>query len=322
LQNGLAALTRGCGLYDAIERAFLKLTGSDRVRWLNGMVTNNVRDLAPNHGVYAFVLNPQGHILGDVHVFNRGDFILVTTGQAQTTKLVATFEHYIIMDDVEVTDISKELSALVLMGSMSKEVLRQAGIDASELRALEIRDLSWRGDSIVLVRGDEAISTGFEIWGAPAILTPLREELVRAGATPVSRESIEAYRIAQGIPRYGLDIRERDLPQETSQSQALNFSKGCYIGQEIVERIRSRGNVHRQFTGFDVEGSLPASGTKIQAEGKDVGEITSTAALPLIGRERRVALGYIRRELAVPGKVLQAGDTTLVVAALPFTGIL
>jgi len=101
----------------------------------------------------------------------------------------------------------------------------------------------------------------------------------------------------------------------------VHFSKGCYIGQEIVERIRSRGNVHRKFTGFEVQGPLPAVGTKIQADGRDVGEITSTASLPLGSGERPVALGYIRREIATPGRQVQAGSSQLSVAALPFSEV-
>ena len=107
------------------------------------------------------------------------------------------------------------------------------------------------------------------------------------------------------FPRYGQDIRERDLPQETEQQRALNFSKGCYVGQEIVERIRSRGNVHRKFTGFTVRmRRLAAVGTKIQAQGKDVGEITSSASFPRPLASKRWRLGYLRRELAGPVKKL------------------
>ena len=107
---------------------------------------------------------------------------------------------------------------------------------------------------------------------------------MRAGARPVGTAALDLLRIAAGIPRYGIDIRERDLPQETEQERALNFSKGCYVGQEIVERIRSRGQVRRKFTGFEVNGPLPAPGSKVLVEGKDVGEITSAASLPLSGR--------------------------------------
>ena len=140
------------------------------------------------------------------------------------------------------------------------------------------------------------------------------EALVKAGARPVGTAALDLLRIAAGIPRYGVDIRERDLPQETEQERALNFSKGCYVGQEIVERIRSRGQVRRKFTGFEIDGQLPAAGSKIQVEGKDVGEITSAASLPLAGGERRVALGYIRREAATPGKRVEAGGSAASVA--------
>ena len=99
--------------------------------------------------------------------------------------------------------------------------------------------------------------------------------------TPVGSDALEMYRIARGVPRYGIDLRERDLPQETGQEHALNFSKGCYIGQEIVERIRARGNVHRTFIGFEVEGEPPQPGTKIRANDKDMGEITSAARVPV-----------------------------------------
>ncbi len=122
-------------------------------------------------------------------------------------------------------------------------------------------------------------------------------------------------RISRGIPRYGVDIRERDLPQETGQLRALSFTKGCYLGQEIVERIRSRGAVHREFTAFAVEGPLPAPGTKIQAGEKDVGEITSNANLPLAAGNSAIALGYLRREAV--GKNLHASSATLKPATLP-----
>jgi folate-binding protein YgfZ len=161
----------------------------------------------------------------------------------------------------------------------------------------------------------------YELWLSPGQVTLLEDALTQAGATQVGTAALELLRIAAGIPRYGQDIRERDLPQETEQPRALHFSKGCYIGQEIVERIRSRGNVHRKFTGFEVLGQLPAVGTNLQTNGRDVGEITSAASLPLGGGERLVALGYIRREIATPGQQFQVDSTQLSIAALPFSEI-
>src|SRR6202166_4433997 len=127
-QQEFSALLNGCGVYDLGFRARISSTGGDRVRWLNGMVTNNIRDLAVGRGVYAFLLNPQGRILGDLFAYNRGDSITVDTDSAQVEKILATFDHYIIMDDVEVTNLSEQVTALGIAGPKSREVLKAAGI--------------------------------------------------------------------------------------------------------------------------------------------------------------------------------------------------
>ncbi|HEX8811700.1 MAG TPA: folate-binding protein [Terracidiphilus sp.] len=321
VRSEFAGLLWGCGVYHLGERVKIALTGSDRVRWLNGMVTNNIRDLAQGRGVYAFLLNPQGHILGDLYAYHRGDSLIIDTDQSQAEKLLATFDHYIIMDDVEVENISAQLTAVGITGPKAHEVLRSAGIEIEQLEPLQFVDVTWQKLALTVVRGDTASVESYELWLTPDQVPFLCDALVKAGAAPVGTTALELLRIAAGIPRYGKDIRERDLPQETEQQRALHFSKGCYIGQEIVERIRSRGNVHRKFTGFEVQGALPDMGTKIQADGRDIGEITTVASLPLASGERRVALGYIRRELGTPGKQFQVGSTQLSVAALPFSQV-
>jgi folate-binding protein YgfZ len=315
------ALLSGCGVYDRSARAKITLTGGDRVRWLNGMVTNNIRDLAPGRGAYAFLLNPQGHILADLYAYNRGDSLMIDADQSQLEKLLSTFDHYIIMDDVEVANVSDKLTALGIAGPRVREVLRAAGFEISELEPLQFVDVPWQNVAVSVVRGDNPSVESYELWLSPDQVTVLRDALTKAGAAPVGTAALELLRIAAGIPRYGQDIRERDLPQETEQERALHFSKGCYIGQEIVERIRSRGNVHRKFTGFEIQGELPALVSKIQSDGRDIGEITSVASLPLAGGERAVALGYMRREVAAPGKQFQVGNTRLSLAALPFSKI-
>jgi folate-binding protein YgfZ len=309
-------LLSGCGLYDLSGRAKIALTGGDRVRWLNGMVTNNIRDLAVGHGVYAFLLNPQGHILGDLYAFNRGDSLLVETDQSQLEKILATFDHYIIMDDVEVTNLGDQMTGVGIAGPKARAVLQSLGMQLPEQPLQFVEARSRKGCTVV--RGDNSAVESYELWLPPSDVSNLWEEIVRTGATPAGAGALELLRIASGVPRYGQDIRERDLPQETEQTRAVHFSKGCYVGQEIVERIRSRGNVHRKFTGFLIEGALPAAGTKLQADGKDIGEITSVASLPVAAGEFPVALGYIRREAAVPGKQIEAGHAKATVANLPF----
>jgi folate-binding protein YgfZ len=315
------ALVSGSGVYERSLRAQLSLTGSDRVRWLNGMVTNNIRDLEPGHGVYAFLLNPQGHILGDLYAFNRGESLLVDSDQSQVEKILAVFDKYIIMDDVEVANISEEKKTIAIAGPKSRTTLQAAGFAVSELKPLQFVEIEWQKSHVILVRGDNSSVESFELWVATGDTESIYEALTSAGAKPVGSSVLELLRIAAGVPRYGADIHERDLPQETEQERALNFSKGCYVGQEIVERIRSRGQVRRRFTGFEVEGPLPAVGSKIQVDGKDVGEVTSAASLPVGGGERRVALGYIRREIATPGKQVDAAGSAATVTHLPFAEI-
>jgi folate-binding protein YgfZ len=318
------ALLSGCAVYDLSSRAKIRLTGGDRVRWLNGMVTNNIRDLAANHGVYCFLLNAQGHIQADFYAYNMGESIVVDADGQLREKILAHFDKFIIMDDVEVADVTATLGTIGVAGPQAKAVLRAAGVDVPDLAPLELCSpkCNCACDCLkcTVVRGDEAAGESYEIWLAPGQMKAAWEALIAAGGSAiegagVADDALELWRISRGIPRYGVDIRERDLPQETGQARALNFTKGCYLGQEIVERIRSRGAVHRQFSAFVVEGTLPAAGTKIQADEKEVGEITSSADLPLPAGNRAVALGYLRREAV--GKDLRAGGAVLKPAALP-----
>ncbi|HEX4662972.1 MAG TPA: folate-binding protein, partial [Terriglobales bacterium] len=316
---GFLALRSRCGVYDLSDRAKISVTGGDRVRWLNGMASNNIRDLAVGHGVYAFLLNAQGRIQADLYAYNFGDSFILDVDGRHVERVLSHFDKFIIMDDVEVKTISQTLTAIGVAGPKSQEILRQAGIEAPGLAPLQFCSPTCNCDcgctQCTLVRGDSPAGTAYEIWLAPDKKKPTWDALVAAGATPVDMHAAELFRISLGVPQFGTDIRERDLPQETGQTRALNFTKGCYLGQEIVERIRSRGAVHRQFTAFKVEGPLPEPGTKIVATEKEVGEVTSSAVLPLPSGDTPVALGYLRREAAE--KELLAGSAKLKVAALP-----
>lgn len=314
-----SALRSACGVYDLGWKRYFTIGGRDRVRWLNGMVSNNVRDLAAGHGVYAFVLNPQGHILGDLYIYSRGDHFALETDAAQAEKLHSHLKRFIIMDQVEFKP-AEALTGLGLQGPKAEETLRRAGVEVPPLQPLQLAEVQCGSMQTTLVRGDHPLSSNYQLWVNSGQAITLRDALLQAGATPVGAEALELARIAAGIPRYGQDIRERDLPQETGQVRGLSFTKGCYIGQEIVERIRARGKLHRGFTGFRiVEGPLPAAGSKVQAGGKDVGEVTSAAMLPGGDRENAVALGYIRTEAGAPGTAVELGATRAQVESLPFT---
>jgi folate-binding protein YgfZ len=319
--QGFQAILSACGISHLARRAKIRLSGKDRVRWLNGMITNNVRDLAIGQGVYGFLLNPQGRIQGDLYAYHHPDSLILDTDASQLETVLGLFRRYIIMDKVEVADISDSLVVLQVTGPQALARLSAAGFQLPDLQPLQFVDVKWNNLPCTVIRGDLPVQS-YEIWCAPADREPICSALISNGVAVVEEGALELLRIACGIPRFGQDIHDRDLPQETEQTRALNFAKGCYIGQEIVERIRSRGNVHRKFTGFLIEHALPAPGTAIVIDDKSVGEITSVASLPRAGRTQNVALGYLRREFATPGNKIPFGEATAEVASLPFQVLL
>lgn len=306
LTAGFARLGRG---------AFLRITGEDATRWLNGMVTNSVQGLGPGQGNYNFLLNAQGRIQGDCNIYREpGDgpavFVLETSAE-QLDAIEALLDKFIIMDDVVLERWNPATQSLALLDSDASEGLVILGSEAENTLTNHITDQYER-------RLENAPATGTMIYGrvngspvaifaAPMTGVPcfevwmpdtkesdlLQESLFASGLGRYSSEELEALRVKAGTPKFGVDIRDKDLPQETNQTQALHFNKGCYLGQEIVERIRSRGQVHRLFFKLTLEGAVPeALPAAIESEGKAVGEITSVA--PVDGK--LLALGYVRRE--------------------------
>jgi folate-binding protein YgfZ len=312
-------LLKGCGVYDLGWRAKIVLTGSDRVRWANGMVTNNIRDLKDGCGNYSFLLSAQGRIQGDLYIYNMADHLLVDTERGQAPKVLELFDKYIIMDDVEVTDISDKLTSLAVQGPKSIEILRELDLTiADEVEPLKVAQMVWNGIGISVTRMASDIAMTFEIWLATENVPKLWDALVAVGAKPVGTEALEMFRIAAGVPKYGQDITDKYIPQETEQLHALHFAKGCYLGQEIVERVRSRGAVHRHYAAFAIDGPAPSPGTEIQVDGKRAGEITSARIIPVNGHQQTLALGYIRKESGEPGTVVQVEGKEARVFAPPF----
>jgi aminomethyltransferase len=313
----LAALRTGCGVFALPWRGRINVSGKDRVRWLHNMVTNSVRDLPVNGGNYNFVLNAQGRILGDMYIYNRGESFALETDASQVETLVHAMKRFIIMDKVELVEIGADSVSVGICGPKAESVLLNAGVNVSGMQPLEVRDVGFNDIAATLVRGPEQKPGWFELWLDPNKAQDLWNLLVKAGARPVGAEALEMWRILQGIPSYGQDIRDRDLPQETEQPQALNFTKGCYIGQEIVERIRSRGQVHRKFTGF-VFGDRVPSLKKYESEGRALAEITSIARIPTTQGPKNIGLGYVRREAIAAGPKLALDGIEATAVDLPF----
>jgi folate-binding protein YgfZ len=325
LNTQLFTLLTSAAVAPLDDIGWIRVTGSDRVRWLNGMVSNFVQQLGPGEGCYNFVLNAQGRIQGDLTAFAEPEAFLLETGREQIPALMAHLDHFIIMDDVELADLSGGRSGVVLAGPQAASILQTLGIAAGTPSAIQLQSTTWNGAHLEVVSAWSPAVPRFELWSDQATIQQLRVAITAAGASAVSSEALEHLRILEGTPRYGTDIRNtessRDLPQETAQARALHFSKGCYLGQEIVERIRSLGNVHRIFHGFEITGALPAPGTALTAEShpRPVGELTSVATIELPRRGRvQLALGYVRREALDRGLTLQYPGGIATPIALPY----
>ncbi len=292
----LAALTEGAGVFDLGYRGQIAVSSADRLRWLNGMLTNNLQELAEGAGNYSFVLNAQGRIQGDCDAFRMADHLLVLTDRSQVPALMAHFDHFIIMDDVALEDVSATRTALGLAGPAAPQLLAALGVTlpAATPGALWLLQTRICGVPVQLTGGSPGQSPRFELWCANENVRTLWDVLLAAGAIPCGIAAAEALRVLEGIPRYGVDIISRDLPQETSQNRALHFSKGCYLGQEIVERIRSRGQVHRRLAQFTLSSEPATLPLELTAAGESApaGRVTSTA----LYNGTRYGLGIVRNE--------------------------
>lgn len=293
------ALIHGAAAHDLGWMRRIAVRGEDRFRWLSGMVTNTVNDLAPNSGAWNLVLNAQGRIQGDLWVWREGDELELEIAAYQYDKLLAHLNHFIIMDDVELTPLA-ESAAIGLVGPRADDVLAAVGLFGLS-EPLTQSESDWNGACVRIRRGYGPLVPRYELWIAGDRIASLWQALIASGATAAGINSLDAFRIAEGVPACGIDIVERDLPQETGQMRALHFNKGCYLGQEIVERIRSRGNVHRYLRPIKLTGPA-AAGTELFTPGeasKSAGHITSAAALKLPSGAQFFALAMIRAEAEV-----------------------
>lgn len=296
----LEAVLHHAALATLEDRAFLRITGSDATRWLNGMVTNSVQALAPGEGCYNFLLNAQGRILADCTVYREPAppepaTFLLQTESSQLAALQRHLDHFIIMDDVELTPAFDDDMSLLVIGPEAARVLAAAGLPTPD--PLRFAHAESPQGPVQIFTPFRAGIPRFQLRSSVGELLALRSVLLTAGAREVSHDAVEAARLLEGSPRYGQDITDKHLPQEANQPHALHFNKGCYLGQEIVERIRSRGQVHRVLTPLTLTGELPPQlPASLQANGQPAGEITSAILLPVTDTPQIVALGYVRRE--------------------------
>ena len=314
---------------DRSPRGRLRLTGRDRQSFLQGMVTNDVLGLAPGDGCYAFLLDATGHVLADARVLCAADYLLLDVEPGTAEFVAATLEKYRIMEKCRIADASGEW-AQILVGGIGASALLQSlfGIeDTADWR--EAQNAPFAAMESEAESATDSLAARVHLLPVPAfdlyvpadMRSAVVARLTSSGAVAVSETDLETGRIEAGVPRMGVDMDARVLAPETGQeARAIHRRKGCYIGQEIVARIDARGHANRGFAGFRLTGSgLVTVGATVEAEGREVGRITSAAFSPAMGTDgASLALGYLRNQFATPGTPVLVGGTPATVSALPF----
>src|SRR5438477_6351139 len=287
-------------LIDKNFRAYLRFTGPDRVRYLNAILTNNIKDLLPGQGVVSLFLNPQGRILAEMETYAEAESLFCISYAMIREALVPALDKFIIMDDVTLSDETEKFGTLALEGPRAASVTKAiASFDLAELRDLEFREVLVRGIPCRMTRRSAAGVPGAEFLvpgeNLPRLWETLAEAVASTGGRAMGYQALNALRLEQGIPWFGYDFGDKQIPHEAGLEHShISYTKGCYTGQEIVERVRSRGQVNRArvLMKFDTSEPPPA-GSPLLADGKEAGHITRAAFSPALQTAIRTA--YVRR---------------------------
>jgi folate-binding protein YgfZ len=287
----------------------LKLTGGDRVSWLQGMITNDVEKLKPGAGCYAAHLTPQGKVVAHMTILKDEDALWLQLERMAIPKLVAAFDKLLIMEDVQITDVSDAYSILGLIGPQSLAAMNSwlgQPLDLRERHAHRRFD-----ESRVVVS-----QLGYDLWISRSDSDRVLRFFADHGVTAMDRGAWDVLRTEAGIPVYGLDIDESTTMPELGE-HGIDYGKGCYIGQEVVAKVKYIGHVNRRFVGLAISGNeLPETKSSIRKGGREVGYITTALFSPQLNRP--IALGFVSRSAYAPGSEVEVGNSTATIVELPF----
>ena len=317
-RNAAGLIARNPGL--------LVVSGRDRASYLQGLLTNDVVSLTTGTGCYAAYLTAQGRMISDIHVYELGDTMLLVLPRATKDIVLAKLDQFIFSEDVQLGDLSETFASLAVVGPDAARVLTHIlGPEAADLNAWALhgnRRFVVEGQPVIVVRSSDMGESGFELVASLAHVDALAGALRALGAVDVDDDTAEALRVEGGVPLFGRDMDEETIPLEAGiEDRAISFTKGCYVGQEVIIRVlhRGHGRVARRLVGltFEPQHDVPPAGTALHADDSVVGEITSSAWSPALGRP--IALGYVKRDRAQPGVVLElAAGVTGVIVPVPF----
>ncbi|MDX6574925.1 MAG: hypothetical protein QOE96_878 [Blastocatellia bacterium] len=314
----------GAGVIDLSSRGRLLISGSEAVMFLNGLITNDMKTLAVNSWMAAIFPNVQGRLLAAVRIIHRADGFLIDTESPTLETVAKLLERFTLAGDFLVNNLTNETAMLSIQGRNAAAVIRQAFGETAAALARErvVTAQLDNGSDVTVIRATHTGEDGFDLFvnanDAPKLLEVVRD----AGAQPFGSEVAETLRIEAGIPRFGIDMDETKVVTETNLDDAVSFTKGCYIGQEIIARIKYRGHVAKKLTGLLVEhdGTLEGGLKILSADDKEIGSITSSTVSPQL--KKTIALGYVKYDYLEPGtkvKVVSAEvELPATVIELPF----
>ena len=325
------ALREKAGVLDLSFRGRLCVVGADRARFLHGQVTNNIKDLKPGQGGYAAITTNKGKLQSDLNVHCLADELLLDFEPGLTAKLIERLEKFVVADDAQVMDVASHYGLLSVQGPQAAAVVTALGLFGAfpEKSFQSIKASDPTLGELYLANQPRTGATGFDVFVPVAAMGAVADKLIAAakqlGGRACGWTALELARVEAGIPRFGADMDETNLPQEAGiETRAVSFNKGCYIGQEVINRVRTMGQVSRRLRGLRLPDALPAlpkRGDKLFHAGKEVGHITSAVASPSL--RANFALGYVRKECNAVGTELTVrnafGEWPVQVVSLPFT---
>lgn len=303
------AAKESVALFDTSWQAVFFLTGRDRVTYLHNISSQNIRDLQSGRGALALLLNPQGHILAELEVYTLPEKLLVLSHAAFRERTYATLKKYVIGSQVQIEDQTERMGGLAIEGPRAMEIADELGAALKDEPEMSVIESAIDGAPLYWVKRSHFGRPGAQLIGAREKLPAIWEKALAAvradDGEPIGMAALNTLRLEAGVPWFPADFNDAQIPHEaTVETTHISFTKGCYTGQEIVERVRSRGHVNRKRVRlrFSIE-TPPAAGAKLRTNGAEVGYVTSAAFSPAAGTA--IGMGYVRREQFAPGSVVE-----------------
>lgn len=310
---------------DRSHRGRMVVSGTERASYLQGLLTNDLVALLAGQGCYAAYLTAQGRMITDLHVYELGDVMLLAMSGAVKDGVIAKLDQFIFSEDVQLGDVTETFAQVAIVGPESAAIAASviSGVSADALRGMAEHGNArgaWAGGAAIVTRVTDTGEPGFDLYVERARAQALSTALLAAGVLELDEPTGEALRIESGVPLFGRDMNEETIPLEAGiEARAISFSKGCYVGQEVIIRVlhRGHGRVARKLVGLTLDGDgVPSAGAAIRGGDREIGHVTSGTMSPAL--KRPIALAYVHRDFLEPGTRVAVGEQNATVAALPF----